>query len=329
LAALVVVLAAGPAPARAAAPRPAHAPATRSGHRAAAELAARRRLRGTITAASLRAARAFARHRSGRVSFCVATGPHHLRGLHLTSVYRSASVVKAMLLVADLRQAHRQRRGLTGRERSLLPPMIRMSDNNAALSVYAIVGRGGLMALGRAAGMRQLAIPALFATHISPADQSRFMFRLVKLIPQGFRGYALNLLSTIVPAQSWGIPRALRSRGFRVYFKGGWVSGLVNQVALVRYGDQRVGVAILTDRDPSMAYGERTIEGIAARLFNSIRKRLPKPKKPRRDEELQLHPAHPKRGQGRARDEQQLHSRTPPGPGQTSRRRRRSRAGAG
>ncbi|HEV3228872.1 MAG TPA: serine hydrolase [Solirubrobacteraceae bacterium] len=277
-------------------------------------MAARRRLRGRITAAALRSARAFARHRRGRVAFCVATGPHHLRGLHLTATYRSASVVKAMLLVADLRLAHRQRRGLTGRERSLLPPMIRVSDNNAALAVYSIVGKGGLFSLGRAAGMRQLAIPALFATQISPADQSRFMRRLPKLIPHGFRGYALHLLSTIVPAQSWGVPRGLRPRGFRVSFKGGWVSGLVNQVALVRYGHERVGVAIFTDHDPSMAYGERTIEGIAARLFRSIRKRLPKRHRPSRSEELQLHPRRPKhRTPGGRRREQQLHSRTSPG----------------
>src|SRR5215218_3368386 len=99
------------------------------------------------------AARAFAEARRGEVAFAARTRERHWS--HRGDVrYRSASVVKAMLLVAYVRRADVRRRALRADERALLDPMIRVSDNDAADAVYARVGPPALTALAGRAGMR-------------------------------------------------------------------------------------------------------------------------------------------------------------------------------
>ena len=61
---------------------------------------------------------------------------------------------------------------------------------------------------------------------------------------------------------------------FRVYFKGGWlaeVEGLVNQAARLERRGITFSLAVLTTHDPSMEYGERSIEGVTARLLGRAR----------------------------------------------------------
>lgn len=103
----------------------------------------------------------------------------------------------------------------------------------------------------------------------SAADQVVFFARLERLVPPRHRAYALGLLRRIVPSQRWGIPQA--ARGWRITFKGGWFESrhLWHQAALLERGKTRLVLAVLTDRNPSDAYGRATIEGIARRLLAS------------------------------------------------------------
>jgi hypothetical protein len=209
-------------------------------------------------------ARVWALGRAGVPAFAVVDQDGHEHGLRLHVRYPSASVVKAMLMVAELRQL--RARPVPAAERALLGPMIQVSDNEAAEAVYGQVGRGGLLALARRAGMRDFSLPFLFDAQLTAADQARFFLRIDRLVPRRHRAYARALLASIVPAQSWGIAPVGRRRRYRVFFKGGWRTGITHQAALLERDGHRVALAVLT-RSPGMAYGEATIAGVAARVL--------------------------------------------------------------
>ena len=216
--------------------------------------------------AALRRARRWARSRAGLVAFAVLDGRGRLRGLRRTAGFRSASMVKAMLLVAVLRGA--RGRALSAGERALLGPMITVSDNDAARALFARVGPAGMQRVARAVGMRRFWVTtALFEANVTAADQVRLFRRIDLLVPRRHRRYARRLLSSIVGPQRWGIPRAAARHDAKTFFKGAWRPGLVHQAALVQRGRRRIAIAVLTTGSPSTAYGEATIEGIAARVL--------------------------------------------------------------
>jgi hypothetical protein len=182
-----------------------------------------------------------------------------------------------MLLVAYLQMLADQLRPLDGAGRALLYPMIHSSNNEAATAVLAIVGEDGLDRLARDAHMVNYQSGGAFwgFTEVSAADLARFFFHQEALIPRQFEGYARWLLSTIEPSESWGIPAVARPE-FQVFFKGGWLpefEGLVNQVARLERPGIVFALAVLTIHDPSMAYGEQTIEGVTARLLGRYPRR--------------------------------------------------------
>jgi hypothetical protein len=169
----------------------------------------------------------------------------------------SASVVKAMLLVAYLRQPNVRHRRLRRDERALLGPMIRRSDNAAASQVCNILG---------------YPIRPWGLTPIDVAGQTRFFLHIDRRVPRRHRRYALRLLGSISPSQRWGIAR-VRPRGWALYFKGGWGSGTGwadHQVALLRRGRRRLSVAILITASPSHAYANETLRGVATRLLRGL-----------------------------------------------------------
>jgi beta-lactamase family protein len=218
------------------------------------------------------AARDYLRRRGGYTSLAVLDSEGRMSGRHLHRTFVSASVVKAMLLVADLRKLAAGHRRLDAGRRALLGAMIRLSDNAAATTIFELDGERGIWELARRAGMTDFSIAGYWSSaQISAADQARFFFGMEELTPGRFRRYANHLLSHIVDYESWGIPAVARPRGWRVYFKGGWRGTargqLVHQVARLVRPRHRVAIAVLTDGDPSMAYGIETIEGVTSRLL--------------------------------------------------------------
>jgi hypothetical protein len=222
---------------------------------------------------SVGAAVQYASHRHGVIAFAVRTRSRSW-GWHARQTFHSVSVIKAMLLVAYLNRPPVRNRDLAASDRALLEPMIRWSDNDAAGEVLEIVGTGALRLVAYRAAMRRFTPMAGWwgMSQIDAVDQARFFQRIDRLIPPRHRAYALRLLRTITYEQRWGIAR-VRPAGWRLYFKGGWVSGtgwVDHQVALLTRGHQRVSVAILTSMDDSHAYGEETLRGIAARLLHGL-----------------------------------------------------------
>ncbi len=211
--------------------------------------------------------------RAGRLAFAVVDSEGRESGVHEHWTFVSASVVKAMLLVAYLRRldAHGQH-SIDSYSNSFLYPMINVSDNNAATQTWSIVGDSGLYAVAHAAGMQDFSIVGIWANaQISAYDQAKFFFEMDSLIPHEFVGYARHLLSTIAAYESWGIPAIARPRGYNVFFKGGWrgtgLGQLVHQIGRLE-GHKRVfSIAVMTDGDPSMGYGIDTIQGVTASLL--------------------------------------------------------------
>jgi hypothetical protein len=217
------------------------------------------------------AAARYLRGRRGFTAFAVVDSEGRTSGVHIHRTFVSASVVKAMLLVAYLRKLDREHRGLDSGSRSILYPMIHVSDNSAATATWRRVGDPALYRLAHAAGMTDFSIVGIWArAQISAADQARFFFEMDGLLPRQFRRYARSLLSGIAGYESWGIPRVARP-GWHVFFKGGWRGTgrgqLVHQVARLERGHTRFGMAVMTDGDPSMGYGITTIQGVTARLL--------------------------------------------------------------
>jgi Beta-lactamase enzyme family len=214
--------------------------------------------------------------RVGVESFAFVDEDGRLHGYRRWHVTPSASVLKPMLMVAYLNLASVRDRALTDRDRALLAPMIRWSDNATAEAVLRTVGTTGLYRVARRAGMHhfRVRLPVWGLSEITAADQARFFYRIDSYVPARHRAYARYLLSHIVPSQRWGIPPEVPA-GWRIFFKGGWGSGtgrVAHQVALLQDGDRRIAIAVLTEHNPSHEYGVRTIRGVAARLL-----RLPLP----------------------------------------------------
>lgn len=218
-------------------------------------------------------ARTFARARRGAVSFSVRT-ECGAWGWRRDASAPSASVIKAMVLVAYLQRDGVRDRPLGADQKALLNPMIRRSDNVAATKAFTIVGASRLQRDAERWGMKAFRVsPQPWgASRITARDQARFWLHLDRRLPPRHRQYGLRLTRTIVPSQRWGVAR-VAPRGWTLHFKGGWGSGsgaVDHQVALLTHGDQRVSLAILTTGQRTHAYGKATLKGVARRLLAGL-----------------------------------------------------------
>ena len=213
-----------------------------------------------------RAAFTWAARRAGRVSVAVVDSRGRLHGFNGRAPFWSASVVKAMLLVAYLRE-HRR---VSTTMRGVLTRMIEHSDNDAADIVYRAVGRRGLTKLARTAGMRGFRTTAAWiTTQVTAADMALFFRDMERWLPKQHRHFANWLLTHVTPYERWGIPAAAAPLGYRVYFKPGWIGAwvLASQAARLERRSVRIGLAVFTDKNPTSTYGKETIAGVTRRLL--------------------------------------------------------------
>jgi beta-lactamase family protein len=220
---------------------------------------------------ALREARAYARRAGGLVAFAVVDSQGRLRGRLRNRQFVAASVVKAMLLAAELRRLAGLDVPIDAATDETLRGMITESDNDAADVIYYRVGDKGLHDVAKAARMGQFTVDGYWANAmITARDMARFFSRLRKTMPRPYLRYARRLLASITPDQRWGIAEAA-GRGWRVRFKGGWrqtgLGSLVHQAAELRHGDTRLSLAVLTDGQPSQERGIEIVRGVAARLL--------------------------------------------------------------
>lgn len=222
------------------------------------------------------AAARYVEARAGVESFALVDDRGRLHGYRLRRQAPSASLLKAMALVAYLNLPSVRERPLRDADRRLLGPMIRRSDNATAGVVLRTVGSRRLHRLAARANMLDFSFawPIWGNSTTSARDQARFFWRIPRLVPRRHRIYTLSVLASIVPSQRWGIP-PVRPPRWAIHFKGGWGSGtglVAHQSALLRRDGRRIALSVLTRWNPSHAYGTTTIRGVAARL---LRRPLP------------------------------------------------------
>jgi len=194
------------------------------------------------------------------------------------SHFDSASVVKVIILGALLRKAQAEHRPLTRTERALAWAMITRSDNGAASALWARTGRAWLQHFLNLAGMTDTVLgpgAAWGLTRITAADETRLLWLLLKanrVLDTSSRDYALDLMADVIGSQRWGVP-AGAPRSLVVHVKNGWLplapyGWRINSIggftaSSSKHSGSRYSIVVLTQDNPSMAYGVRTIEAIA------------------------------------------------------------------
>jgi hypothetical protein len=182
-------------------------------------------------------------------------------------------VVKVIILGALLRKAQAKHRSLTRTERALAWAMITRSDNGAASALWAETGRTRLQHFLNLAGMSDTVLgpgAAWGLTRITAADETRLLWLLLKanrVLDTSSRDYALDLMADVVPSQRWGVP-AGAPRSLVVHVKNGWLplapyGWRINSIGGFTGHGRRYSIVVLTQDNPSMAYGVRTVEAIA------------------------------------------------------------------
>lgn len=230
--------------------------------------------RGGAWRPAVRAANRYARKRPGTVRFAVTDtrGKLYERGGYAR--VRMLSTVKVMLLVAYLREPDVRKRALTDGERDLLRPMIRRSDNRAASVIRDRLGRAPLERLAKRAGMRGFRWDPVWGfCRTTARDQAIFMRELRRHVPVRHWDFARKQLRRIVPKQRWGIARVDLPAGWKLHFKAGWgkrLGGIDHQIALLQKRKRRIGIAILTEGNPTRIAGKATVKGVAKRLLRGL-----------------------------------------------------------
>ena len=221
--------------------------------------------RSLVDRGGVAGAKRWAAGREGQVAFAVVDERGRVRGYRAAEPFPSASLSKAMLLVAALRAA--RGRDLRRGEPWHLRSMVALSDNDAAWWVLRrIGGQPAMLEVARAARMRQFVEVGWWSDEeVAAADQARFFARVDRLVPRERRDYARELLSSVIVYQRWGIPTAVHVDGTRVFLKGGWRKDVVHQGALIERGRHRVALAVLTEDSASQPYARATIGDRRAR----------------------------------------------------------------
>jgi beta-lactamase class A len=191
--------------------------------------------------------------------------------------FDSASVVKVTILGALLRKALDQHRYLTGTEAARARAMITRSDNNAASALWAELGRSYLQHFLNLAQMTQTSLGpggVWGLTQITASDQVRLLRLLLRpnpVLDAPSRDYALSLMAQVIPSQRWGVPAGAPTY-LTVHIKNGWLPRAahgwrIHSIGCFTGRGGGYSIVVLTQDNPTMAYGITTIEA-AAKVIN-------------------------------------------------------------
>jgi beta-lactamase class A len=200
--------------------------------------------------------------------------------LHSAWHFDSASVVKVTILGALLRKAMDRHRYLTGTEAAWARAMITRSDNDAASALWAELGHTYIQHFLNLAAMKQTVLgPGGYwgLTQITAHDEARLLRLLLSKNPVldlASRNYALSLMAQVIPAQRWGVPVGAPD-SLTVHVKNGWLplpahGWRVHSIGCFTGRHGSYSIVVLTQDNPTMAYGIDTIEAIARMISRDL-----------------------------------------------------------
>lgn len=188
--------------------------------------------------------------------------------------YLEASLVKVPILLTLLRQATEEGRELSAGERTLAEDMIRRSDNTATDQLYSLVGGAPeLQATYDRLGISETVATEIWGTNETTAeDQLRIataVARGVDWIDPQLHEYAVALLESVVPEQSWGISAGTLSSVAEVGLKNGWLqddllSWNVGSSGFVLGDGAEYSLVVLTAGTETLEDGIAVLEGAAS-----------------------------------------------------------------
>jgi beta-lactamase class A len=196
---------------------------------------------------------------------------------HASRHFYSASTVKVTIISALLHKAHVQGRSLTTREKDLAWQMITHSDNDAATALWNDVGRRSLNRFLQLAKMTDttLGYDGYWGLTLITAHDEMLLLKLLlsknQVLTKGARHYVLDLMAHVIPSQRWGVPAGAPT-SFNVHVKNGWLplathGWRIHSIGCFTHLDQNYSIVVLSEDNPTMSYGVRTVEGLA-RVIN-------------------------------------------------------------
>ena len=194
--------------------------------------------------------------------------------------FDSASVVKVTILGALLRKALDRHRYLTSTEAAEAYAMITVSDNNAASALWAELGHRYLQHFLNLAKMKETVLgPGGYwgLTQITAHDEVlllRLLLRKNRVLDTASRRYALSLMAQVIPSERWGVPAGAPTR-LTVHVKNGWLPRAthgwrIHSIGCFTGRGGGYSIVVLTENNPTMAYGVRTIEAIARVIHRDL-----------------------------------------------------------
>jgi beta-lactamase class A len=197
--------------------------------------------------------------------------------LHSSEHFDSASVVKVTILGALLRKAQDQHRYLTSTEAARARAMITRSDNDSASDLWAELGHRYLQHFLNLAGMRQTTLGpdgAWGLTQVTAHDEMlllRLLLHPNRVLDNASRRYALNLMAHVIRSQRWGVPVGAPT-SLTVHVKNGWLplathGWRIHSIGCFTGRGGGYSIVVLTQDNPTMAYGIATIE-VVAKVIN-------------------------------------------------------------
>jgi hypothetical protein len=194
-------------------------------------------------------------------------------------VEHTASTVKVDILATLEARAQAEGRGLTVQEQSLAVPMIEESLDSAADALWGQLGPGPVSSLEHAIGMTST-VPAtngIWGETTTTATDRLAMVRAV-VFPNSFlsdssRAYILYLMEHITPSQDWGATGGVPA-GVTVALKNGFavINGWqINTEGWVDGDGSDYLISVLTDANPTEAYGIQTVSSVSSIVWDTLR----------------------------------------------------------